>query len=413
MPDRTSSSQRWIVVADSPFIPAHCGGDLENLGFVRAAHDAGMLAALVVPSDADPTTKGRQDDLAAIRRLVDPVPVYFTPRRRSLLAAVQGRRPYPVASRPTPAGLARDIRAAAPEATGVVAFSYRSHQLAGELARALGLPGVVRLHNMEGRYFHALAAARRPPTRWAVHAEAVRIDGDERRLERAPWVTGIADISRVDAQERQLRTPTPVRHVPTFVLGGSQLDLDRPWQPDPQPSVLFLGALDVPTNHEALTWFCREVWPSVHAACPEATLRIVGRHPTAPVPNLVATTPAAELHADVPDPGVYMRHSSVAVNPAVSGSGVNIKLVEYLASGVPVVSTSLGVQGLSLRADEQVLVRDDPASFAAAVGACLTDPALALRLSTGGREAARELSDTTRGLQLMAELFAGSPATPR
>lgn len=85
------------------------------------------------------------------------------------------------------------------------------------------------------------------------------------------------------------------------------------------------------------------VWPLVKARVLSARLQVVGRGPTPAERTLVDKTGDAELHADIADPKSYLRQASVAVNPAVSGSGVNIKLVEYLSVGVPVVSTSRGM----------------------------------------------------------------------
>ena len=89
-------------MADSPFIPTHGGGEREHLGFVEAAVEAGLVAALVVPTDTDPGAVGRSDDLDAIRELVAPAPVLEAPRARSLRHGLSVRLPYVVASRPVP-----------------------------------------------------------------------------------------------------------------------------------------------------------------------------------------------------------------------------------------------------------------------------------------------------------------------
>ncbi|MCA0438715.1 MAG: glycosyltransferase family 4 protein [Actinobacteria bacterium] len=408
--DDILEGQRWIVVADSPFLPAHGGGEVEHLGFVRACAQAGVLAGLVIPTDADAAAVGREDDLPALRALASPAPVFFTPRRRTAWSALAGRRPYPVASRPVPNGLVRDVQVAVSEATAVVGFSYRAHRVAGMIAEGLELPGVLRMHNLEGRYVRALADARFGVKRWLYHAEAARTEADERRLEAAGWVRGIADISLTDARERQVRTTTPVIHVPTFALAGQPLDSGDPWRPPATPTVLFLGALDVVTNHEALFWFCGDVWPLVQRRVPGAVLTIAGRRPAPAVQALVRDTAGVELHADVADPKLAMRGSSVAINPAVSGSGVNIKLVEYLASGVPVVSTTLGSKGLSLRPEHDLLVRDDAAGFADAVTGLLLDVEAASRIGASGRAAAADLCDPRVGLRAIAALIAGRPA---
>ena len=406
----TAAPRRWIVVADSPFIPSQGGGEKEHLGFVQAASAGGLVAALVVPTDSNPTAVGRSDDLEAIRRLVEPAPVYEIPRARGLHQAINLRLPYVVASRPVPEDLVERLSVEVPDADAVVVFSYKSHEIGRALAEGLGLPAVLRQHNLEGAYHRALATAAKPPRSLAMRVEAERIERDERRLENSAWLKGIADISASDAEVRARRSRVPVAYVPPFALGGLRVDAKSAWCPNDGRTVVFLGALDVSTNHDALRWFADKVWPAVRNAVPEARWSVVGRKPTDTVRHLVSTTPGAELHADVPDPAGYLTGSTVAVNPAVSGSGVNIKLVEYLAMGVPVVSSSRGTAGLLLDMGRDLLVADQPDRFAEAVITLLTDPALARQIGSHGRRTALDLMDTTRGLDNVARLLSGTAA---
>lgn len=401
---------RWVVVADSPFLPAYGGGEREHLGFVRAAVARGVVAALIVPTDDDPQAHGRDDDMDAIRALVAPAPVIVVPRRRSLRAAVTAR-PYVTASRPAPSTLVDEVRAVAPDADAVVIFHYKSSEIGERLATELGLPTILRQHNLEGPYHHALAAAAKFPKSWAMHAEAWRVDRDERRLEHASWLTAIADISASDALLRKRRSKVPVAHVPSFALGRADGAKQRVWDRPADPVVTFVGSLDVATNIDAVRWFAEQVWPLVLASVPSARWQVVGRKPGEAARSIVEQTPGAELHGDVDDPVDFLARSSVAVNPAVSGSGVNIKLVEYLSVGVPVVSTDRGMAGIGLRADADLLVADDPASFAAAVVRLLTKPDVAVALGDAGRRTADRILDVETSLNLFMSLLA-SPSVP-
>lgn len=394
----------WVVVADSPFLPARGGGEREHLGFVQAAAARGLIAALILPTDDDPDAQGREDDIPAIRRLVAPAPVIVVPRRRSLRAALS-RKPYVVTSRPAPDDLVDRVREAAPDADAIVIFHYKSSGIGQRLAEALHLPTVLRQHNLEGPYHHALAASARFPKSWAMHGEAWRVDRDERRLERTSWLTGIADISAADAHVRKARSAVPVTHVPSFALGGVEAAQRVSWVAPSEPIVTFLGALDVSTNHDALRWFAERVWPQILTAVPDARWRVVGRKPTDAVRALVADTSRAELHADVADPRAYLLATSVAVNPAVSGSGVNIKLVEYLSVGVPVVSTDRGMAGIGLQAGADLLVADDGPGFAAAVVRLLTSPEEASRVGLAGQATADRILDVDTSLDAVATLL--------
>jgi glycosyltransferase involved in cell wall biosynthesis len=121
--------------------------------------------------------------------------------------------------------------------------------------------------------------------------------------------------------------------------------------------------------------------------------------------------PAVELHADVPELEPYLSRASVAVNPAVSGSGVNIKIIDYLQAGVPVVSTSLASRGLPLESGVHLEVRDDPAEFAAALSLLLADPVRAEALSVRGRDRIHELLDPQRNIARIARLLGEEAVT--
>ena len=368
----------------------------------------GWLGGLVVPTDADPASLGREDDMEALRDLIAPAPLLITPRRRNAAAALRVTTPYVIASRPVPRNLPARVGMQIPEADGVVVFTFKSVDIGRALATGLHLPAVLRHHNLEGPYHRALAGSMRPPKSWAVEFEAARIDREERRLEESSWLNGIADISSADAEIRRSHATVPVAHVPTFALGPRTADGTASWERPEPPVVVFVGALHVGTNHDAIEWFASEAWPRVRARFPEARWQIVGRTPTERVHALVARTPGAELHPDVPDPRAYLRHASVAINPTVSGSGVNIKLVEYLSVGIPVVSTTKGSAGLGLVPGRDLFVADTAAEFADAVSQALASPEPARSVGLQGLATADRILDVRGSLRTMARLMDGA-----
>jgi glycosyltransferase involved in cell wall biosynthesis len=109
----------------------------------------------------------------------------------------------------------------------------------------------------------------------------------------------------------------------------------------------------------------------------------------------------------VPDVRPYLAGADVAVNPAVSGSGVNIKVIEYMDAAVPLVSTSLAVEGLPLRAGTDLEVQDSPEGFADAVLRLLADPATARLLGKQGQVRIREILDPAANLARIATLLDG------
>jgi glycosyltransferase involved in cell wall biosynthesis len=104
----------------------------------------------------------------------------------------------------------------------------------------------------------------------------------------------------------------------------------------------------------------------------------------------------------------YLAAADVAVNPAVSGSGVNIKVIEYMDAAIPLVSTSLATRGLPLTSGVDLEVHDDEEGFADAVVRLLADPAAAREMAARGQAHIRELLDAGANLDRIAELLASS-----
>jgi glycosyltransferase involved in cell wall biosynthesis len=149
-----------------------------------------------------------------------------------------------------------------------------------------------------------------------------------------------------------------------------------------EDSVLFVGGFDHAPNRDAAGWLCSAVMPAVWARRPEATVWLVGRDPT-PVVRALAG-PRVVVTGEVPSVERYIRAATVFAAPLREGGGVRIKLLEALATGAAVVTTSLGARGLGAEAGEHLLVADDAAGLAAAIVDVLEDDALRARLIASG-----------------------------
>lgn len=388
--------QRWLFVEDSPFIPARDGGQREHLGMLRAAKEAGVLAGVVLPCD-------QTIDLHDYGRELG-VPVVISARRRSPVLLLHPFRPWVVASRPTDKDLVWRVRNAVPGLTGIVVSTYKSWMIGRDLAAALKLPAVLRQHNRESEYFRSLAreikGARGVVYRW----ESMRISADEKRLAGQEWLRGTADISMADAAWRRRQGVRNVEFVPPFAISvDHQLPLERPRVGSPR--ALFLGSLDVPTNQTALRWLLDAVWPLVVRQRPDVVLSVVGSRPPAALARDLRSAPGVDLSVDVPDVGPYLDAAWVALNPAVAGSGVNIKIVEYMAAGLPVVSTSSATRALALRPGLDLRVHDEAPAFARAVVDLLDRPDVAGQMALVGRERLAELLDSRANLAKVAALM--------
>jgi len=156
--------------------------------------------------------------------------------------------------------------------------------------------------------------------------------------------------------------------------------------------VLFSGAMDYHANVEAAAWFAAEAWPAIHEAAPGTVLTIVGRNP-APAVRELAARPGIEVTGTVAEVIPYYHEALVAVVPLRVGGGTRIKILEAMAAGVPVVSTTLGAEGLAAQPGEHYLLADTGRDLAAAVTAVLRDGPLGRRLTEAARELVRRRYD--------------------
>jgi len=156
--------------------------------------------------------------------------------------------------------------------------------------------------------------------------------------------------------------------------------------------IVFVGSMDYHANIEAAAWFVRRVWPRVSAAFPNWTLTLVGSNPAQAVLDL-EETPQVEVSGTVDDVRPYYREAVAAIVPVLTGSGTRLKILEAMAAGVPVVSSSVGAEGLEVSPDKDILIADDADAWLPALRSLSSDPALARAIATSGREMVRSRYD--------------------
>ncbi len=150
-------------------------------------------------------------------------------------------------------------------------------------------------------------------------------------------------------------------------------------------SILFVGFFRHEPNVEAVRYFCREVLPRLQRVRRDTRFRIVGAYPPEAVRRL-AETPGVEVTGQVDDIAPYYRRAAVFVAPVLQGSGTRLKILEAMASGCPVVSTTIGAEGLGARDGRELLLADAPEAMAAAIGRLLADDALARSIARAARD---------------------------
>jgi glycosyltransferase involved in cell wall biosynthesis len=149
-------------------------------------------------------------------------------------------------------------------------------------------------------------------------------------------------------------------------------------------TLIFPGALTYEANLDAMAFFLSDVLPLIRSRHPDVTLRITGRTDGVPLHRLVLDEQVT-LTGYVEDIRPVLAQSQVCVVPLLTGGGTRLKILEAMALGTPVVSTSRGAEGLDVTSKEELLIADEPAQFADAVLSLLVDQDLRDRLIVNGR----------------------------
>jgi len=371
------TSPRLLFVSPRFLFPLDQGGKIRTTGVLRAMKGGAFEIILVSPAPPD---AGRHAvDLASVcdRFIAWPAPRFGAIRRALALA---GPLPVAVASDRSAFGadiVAREL-AARPDVI-VVDFPHA----AVVLPSRIDLPSVIFTHNVEVEIFERHAAVAKGIWKPVWQREAAKMLAFEEATLRR-FATVVA-VSQRDG--RVLRERYNLANIETIDTG---VDLDfytfRP-PADTARTVVFAGAMDSRSNIDGIDFLMDEVWPLVAAQRPDARMAVVGRNPP---PNLVAKAERLRLPwrftGFVDDIRPEVLAGDVSVIPLRVGSGTRLKAFEAMALGRPVVSTTLGVEGLAVEPGCHCLVADTAAAFAADIVRLLGDADLRRRLAGTARK---------------------------
>jgi len=253
---------------------------------------------------------------------------------------------------------------------------------------------VLSTQNVETAVHRSLPAPRRLRARLERRWELWRLEVLERDLRRRSRA-GVVVVSREDATA--LGRPDAL-----VVENGADVPHEVAVRPA-QGRVLFVGSMTWPPNVEAVRWWLREVRPHLPADFP--ALSVVGRGGH----EVFSGMPGLEVLGEVPEMATVMRETRAVVVPLQHGGGTRLKVLEALAWGRPVISTTKGVEGLRVTDGEHVLVADDGADFAQLVQDAWRDDVLSERLTKAGRALASSYSWDVIGEQYAEGLLGESP----
>ena len=373
---------RLLFVSPRFLFPMDQGGKIRTGNILKGLKGGAFAVTLASPAPADAARFAADIQSACDHFLSWPE---TPPSKLDRVLALASSVPVAVAtdrSRPGAAVVARAL-ASKPDAV-VVDFPH-----AGVLVpERIDAASIVFTHNVEAEIFERHAARAKGLWRlvWAAQSRKMnRFEQDTLRR-----FDSVVAVSKRDADALTRRYSLPVVE---DIDTGVDLDFFAAAQPDAAPdpgtdggTLIFTATMSWAANVEGIHFLLDEVWPILVAARPNIEAVIIGRNPPAALAGKIkARGLNVKLTGFVDDIRPYVARSHVYVIPLFVGSGTRIKAFEAMAMGRPVVSTSLGIEGLDVTDRENFLRADNAAEFSHAILALLDDATMRQRIARAAR----------------------------
>jgi len=225
------------------------------------------------------------------------------------------------------------------------------------------IPAIVDFVDVDSEKWRDLARVTAPPRRWIYGREQRVLAG----FEAAAAMHAHASIVVNDREAASLRAIAPRARVEVVPNGIDLSTFRREAEPAGGATVIFCGVMNYAPNEQGALWLAESVWPIVRCQRPDARLLLVGANPTARLRSCAARDRSISVTGTVPDVRPYLRESAVAAAPLMTARGIQNKVLEAIASGLPTVVTPPVSSGLPMEAAAACRVAAEPGPFATAI----------------------------------------------
>ncbi|MBA2423583.1 MAG: glycosyltransferase family 4 protein [Chitinophagales bacterium] len=240
---------------------------------------------------------------------------------------------------------------------------------------------VLRAHNIEHLIWERNSIMAKPGAKkWYLQTLATRMK--EFEIYHLNSCDALVPISEVDAAKFvEMGCKLPIHCCPVGMkLNGSLAETNPS---NSSQSICYIGSMDWLPNREGIEWFLDKVWPKVQSQSSDLKFFIAGRNFPPDFPD--NHYPNVEMVGEVENSRAFIRSKSMMIVPLFSGSGIRVKILEAMAEGKTVISTTMGVEGINATNDENILIADDADAFARQIKRCLKEPEVCLRIGENSR----------------------------
>ncbi len=272
-------------------------------------------------------------------------------------------------------------------------------------ARVPGTRKILDAHNALWLLYKRLAETMRSdPRRWLLERDWRLLKAYEGRICREfDAVTAVSEEDKA-ALEEAIGRASHIAVIPIAV------DTDEETPPARLPDadhILHIGTMYWPPNIDGVLWFIREVFPHLRARRPGVVFDVLGARPPQEVVTLGGDGTGINVTGYVADPTPYLARTGVMIVPLRAGGGMRAKILNALSQGLPIVSTTIGCEGIAVEAGRHLLIADTPEGFALATLRLLEDRKLADELGRNGRRLIQTTYDYRVACRALEAVYRG------
>lgn len=213
-------------------------------------------------------------------------------------------------------------------------------------------------------------------------------------------------VTAVTEEDRKLLleagAPDDITIVPIAIDTGEQAIIER--NPT-SPHIIHIGTMYWPPNIDGINWFLDHVYPLVKQDVSDVRCTLIGARPPESLVQRAVGDPSLTVTGYVEDPMLYFQDASMMVVPLLAGGGMRVKILNALAHAIPMVSTTVGCEGINLTPGKDIIIADDPVAFAKATVKLLKDIALNKRIAHNGRQTVEELYDYRQACKPLDQIY--------